>query len=83
MRRLPSGRRRVLDVGCGRGELLAKLAGRFDQAHGTDRDATMRHVASGRVSRLSHVTVSGEQLAQLEGTYDLITMVAVLHPPRH
>jgi cyclopropane fatty-acyl-phospholipid synthase-like methyltransferase len=73
----------VLDVGCGRGELLAKLAGRFDQAHGTDRDATMRHVASGRVSRLSHVTVSGEQLAQLEGTYDLITMVAVLHPPRH
>jgi SAM-dependent methyltransferase len=79
LRRLPQRRRRALDVGCGRGELLEKLAGRFDEAHGTDRDATMRNVASGRVSRLPHVTVSGEQLAQLEGPYDVITMVAVLH----
>lgn len=79
LRQLPQQLRRALDVGCGRGELLEKLAGLFDQAHGTDRDTEMRDVASRRVTGFPHATVSGGQLAELKGPYDLVTMVAVLH----
>ncbi len=79
LRNLPERRDRALDVGCGRGKLLAELAVRFTAAHGTDVDAAMREAARQRCARLPNVVVDGAQLADLDGHYDLITMVAVLH----
>ncbi|MGO1975022.1 MAG: class I SAM-dependent methyltransferase [Propionibacteriaceae bacterium] len=79
LRRMPARRRRALDVGCGRGELLASLAPRFDSVHGTDRDQQMRRAAAERCVDQETATVGAEELAALAGPYDLITMVAVLH----
>ena len=79
VRRLPDQRRSALDVGCGHGRLLGTLATHFDQVHGTDRDAGMRQAASRRVSQHPNASVNEVQLEKLEGAYDLITMIAVLH----
>lgn len=79
LRNLPEQRRRALDVGCGRGALIAALADRFAHVEGTDRDQTMRDVATQRTAELANVTVTAHQLDELAGPYDLITMVAVLH----
>jgi SAM-dependent methyltransferase len=79
LRNLPQHRGRALDVGCGRGELLAALANRFEHAEGTDRDQTMRDAAAQRTTGLGNVAVTAHQLDELDGPYDLITMVAVLH----
>ena len=79
LRNLPDRRERALDVGCGRGVLLAELAVRFDAVHGTDVDAPMREAARQRCAGLPNVVVDDAQLAELDGLYDLITMVAVLH----
>ena len=79
VRHLPDQRRSALDVGCGRGELLGTLASHFDQVHGTDRDAGMRQAAARRVAQLPNASVDAQQLVELQGGYDLITMVAVLH----
>lgn len=79
LRRLPTRRRRALDVGCGRGQLLQTLAPRFDAVEGCDADPEMRAVSAARVGGLPSATVHGEPLADLTGPYDLITMVAVLH----
>jgi SAM-dependent methyltransferase len=79
LRHLPDRRRRVLDVGCGRGKLLEKLAAQFEEVHGTDLDAGMRAVASQRVARHTKVTVTADQLPDIDGTFDLITMIACLH----
>ncbi len=79
LRHLPQRRHRALDVGCGRGELLAALAARFDHAHGTDLDPAMRDVARRRCAGLDNVTVDAAQLSELTGPYDVITLVASLH----
>ena len=79
LRNLPGRRERALDVGCGRGVLLAELAVRFDAVQGTDIDAPMREAARQRCADLPNVVVDGAQLAELDGPYDLITLVAVLH----
>jgi hypothetical protein len=39
---LPEQRHIPLDVGCGRGELLARLSPYFDAVRGTDVDSAMR-----------------------------------------
>jgi SAM-dependent methyltransferase len=79
LRRLPKRRARALDVGCGRGGLLALLAERFGAAHGTDIDWEMRRATAERCASFNNVTVGAEQLEELDVRYDLITMVAVLH----
>ena len=77
--RLPAQRRRAVDVGCGRGELLAVLAEHVDHVHGVDADAEMQRAASARCAGLPNVTVDGTALADLDGSVDVVTMVAVLH----
>lgn len=76
---LPAERGSALDVGCGRGGLVAALAPRFDRVLGTDIDRRMRDEATRRCGGLGNVRISGEQLSQLGGPFELITMVAVLH----
>ncbi len=77
--RLPDRRRRALDIGCGQGELLAALGSSFDEAVGTDTDAGMRAAAAARCSRLPSVRVTDTPLPELEGPFDVVTMIAVLH----
>lgn len=79
LRHLPERRARALDVGCGHGELLARLAGQFESAHGTDLSPEMVQIARRRCRDLPNVTVDGQQLTEMEGPYDVVTMVAVLH----
>jgi len=85
--RLPVRRRFALDVGCGRGELVARLAQRFDHVVGIDADRTMCAVAAQRcredgVTGVEIRSVTLEELArepQQARRFDLISMVAVLH----
>lgn len=74
---LPARRRTALDVGCGRGELLAALSPRFTTVHGTDRDGAMRGQAATRCTGLPNVTIHDD--TWIDGPVDLVTMVAVLH----
>lgn len=76
---LPDGRRTALDVGCGSGGLVATLAPRFEHVLGTDVDQAMRDAAAQRCGHLGNVRIGSEPLAELDGPFDLITMVAVLH----
>lgn len=79
LRRLPEHRRRAIDVGCGRGGLLARMAPHFEEVLGTDSDAEMRDRCAARCAGLPNVSVTGSPLAELSPGADLITMVAVLH----
>lgn len=76
---LPARRRGALDVGCGRGELMAALSPRFAAVHGTDRDGAMRGRAATHCSGLPNVTVHDGTWIEDQGPVDLVTMVAVLH----
>ena len=77
--RLPEARGRALDVGCGRGELLAVFATHFDSVNGIDVDCTMREAASARCAGLANVTIDATPLSEVARSVDLVTMVAVLH----
>lgn len=76
---LPERRRTALDVGCGRGELLATLSPHFREVLGTDVDESMRQVAALRCRGLPNVSVAGDAPTDLGGDLDLVTMIAVLH----
>lgn len=76
---LPSERVCAADIGCGKGGLVTKLTGHFDHVDGIDSDSKMRVAASSATASLNNSSISGVQLAHLQGPYDLITMVAVLH----
>lgn len=77
--RLPDQREHALDVGCGRGGLIAALAAHFNYATGLDPNADMRHAADQYCAGLTNVTVSGASFDAAPGPVDLVTMVAVLH----
>ena len=76
---LPVQRRTALDVGCGQGALVAALAPGFDAVIGNDLDPAMRAEAALRCSARPNVTIDGSDWAALDGPFDLVTMVAVLH----
>lgn len=76
---LPERRRAALDVGCGRGGLLVELAPWFDRVEGIDRDPGMREAAARRTADFPQVSIPEAPFEDLEGPYDLITMIAVLH----
>lgn len=79
MANLPERRRTALDVGCGQGELLARLAPAFENVVGTDLDDAMREQATARCAGLPNVTIRDRDLPQIARAFDLVTMVAVLH----
>jgi SAM-dependent methyltransferase len=79
LRRLPARRRRALDVGCGVGLLLSRLRGRFDEVLGVDADAAMAAVSAERFAGDPSVGVRHARFEDVDGAFDTITMVAVLH----
>lgn len=88
LRSLPPGAARVLDVGCGRGDLVRALAGRVAQVDGIDPDPRMALVAAERCRDLDGVTIrrrglgAHAEMLRAEGTgghYDALTMIASLH----
>ena len=84
LRRLPRRRRAALDVGCGLGGLVARLADRFDRVDGIDADpaavrwAAQRFASDGRVS-VREVPFGDVPVSDGLDGYDVVTMVAVLH----
>ncbi|WP_129782965.1 class I SAM-dependent methyltransferase [Promicromonospora panici] len=79
LRRLPVRRRRALDVGCGAGLLLGRLRGRFDEVLGIDADSAMAAVSTERFAGDPVVSVRHIRFEEVDGTFDTITMIAVLH----
>jgi 2-polyprenyl-3-methyl-5-hydroxy-6-metoxy-1,4-benzoquinol methylase len=84
LRNLPTSRRSALDVGCGEGVLLAKLASSFTEVTGVDADRGMVEAASRRLAANAQATVHLSTFVDFtstadNGAFDLITMVAVLH----
>ena len=79
MRRLPDRRDRALDVGCGRGQLVARLAAPFSHVDGVDANPEMARVAAQRFASDDRVLIRHAPFATVVERYDLITMVAVLH----
>jgi 2-polyprenyl-3-methyl-5-hydroxy-6-metoxy-1,4-benzoquinol methylase len=71
LRQVPPGATRVLDVGCGTGNLLRALARVVPEAYGIDRDPRAAALAGGTAADLLDLTP--------EPGYDVITAVAVLH----
>lgn len=76
---LPEQCRTALDVGCGRGELVAALAPHVGRVIGNDVDQTMREQAAQRCAGLPNVTITGDRWTDGRETFDLVTMIAVLH----
>jgi SAM-dependent methyltransferase len=76
---LPERRHLAVDVGCGRGELLACLSPHFDAVRGADVDSVMRQYATSRCAGLPNVTVTEGSWTDLPEAVDLVTMIAVLH----
>lgn len=84
LRNLPARRRTAIDIGCGKGVLTGKLATRFAQVTGIDRNEGMTAAASARLRDVPQVSIERCDFADFspaadDGGADLITMVAVLH----
>jgi len=88
LRHLPAGAARVLDVGCGRGDLVAALTGALGpggRVEGIDPDPEMAFTSATRFPSPSPVRIRRRTLAEhaalREHTerYDAVTMVASLH----
>lgn len=74
----------ALDVGCGDGLLVRKLADRAREVTGVDADPAMVRLARARTGHLPHVTcVTADFLTAEErfpaASYDLVTAVATVH----
>ena len=85
LRSLPDRPTRMLDVGCGRGALLAQLAARAQQVEGIDPDPGMARAAAALVEGLPGARVHRRTLAEhaalpeAASAYDAVIMVASLH----
>jgi len=72
----------VLDVGCGEGLLVERLAKVSRQVTGIDRDPAAIEQAKQRTAKLSNATIAAADFSRMEivpESYDLVTFVAALH----
>ncbi|MGI5288562.1 class I SAM-dependent methyltransferase [Nonomuraea polychroma] len=82
---VPGGCERALDVGCGDGLLVSKLAARVPAVTGADRSADAIAMARRQYGDLDNVTfveadyLDDEKGLLPEGKYDFVTAVAVIH----
>ncbi|TCC03000.1 class I SAM-dependent methyltransferase [Kribbella soli] len=75
-----AGGTEALDVGCGTGNLVRRLAGVFPAATGIEPDASTAAQARRTTADLTNVRILTQPFNELQGNrYDLITFVAVLH----
>lgn len=74
-----AGGTRALDVGCGTGNLVAKLAGALDDVTGAEPDPAVGTIAEDRFRNHSKIRIEKVPFERITGEYDLISMVAVLH----
>lgn len=81
LRQLPAAPEQVLDVGCGTGDLVRRLAARGSRVHGVDQDGAVIQRARQLSSDTTRISYSvGDVMAlPLSGDYDAITCLAVLH----
>jgi SAM-dependent methyltransferase len=80
LRQVPSGARRVLDVGCGAGTLQTRLAPTVRQVDGVDRSTAMLESAARRVPpnvMLHHGDAMDVDLPA--GAYDAVLSLSALH----
>jgi ubiquinone/menaquinone biosynthesis C-methylase UbiE len=79
--RLPEAAR-VLDLGCGNGEKLARLAGRFD-VMGVDLSAEQLRLAATRLPEAKLVHGDFSELAFEDESFDAVTaLYSITHVPR-
>jgi SAM-dependent methyltransferase len=77
---VPDGCREALDVGCGDGMLVRKLAGRAHRVTGVDRSAEMIRLARATSEGVGNADfIEADVLDLEEGRYDFVTAVAVVH----
>jgi 2-polyprenyl-3-methyl-5-hydroxy-6-metoxy-1,4-benzoquinol methylase len=73
---------RVLDVGCGEGLLVERLAAVSLHVIGVDRDEVAVRRARERTASLANVTLVDDEFLAMTtdpGAFDLVTFVAVIH----
>lgn len=80
-----SGTRRVLDIGCGTGNLIDRLRTRVDHVTGIEPDPATARFAAARFAEDESVVIEQLRFDRLRSTgrWDAITLVASLHhlPP--
>lgn len=69
----------ALDVGCGTGNLLCRLAPLFPRVVGIEADCGMAALATEAVVQWPNVEVINESFPAYSTGYDFVSMVAVLH----
>lgn len=81
LRAVPAGCDRVLDVGCGQGQLARKLAERCKEvvAIDADQEALAGAIAGSKDPRVTFLQADAMQYPFPETSFDLITAVATLH----
>ncbi len=80
LRAVPAGADRVLDVGCGAGQLAAALATRAAHVDALDRDQSMIELARRRVPANVNCVLADVMTADLEPeSYDAIVSMSTMH----
>lgn len=87
---LPAGASRVLELGCGTGNLTLRLAGKYPGARIVTADASAemtgltlaRAGAAGHGARIEAVTARFEDLSFAPGSFDVVTSCLSLHHVR-
>ncbi len=75
---LPSGRKRILDLGCGTGMFLEELSSRAEFVVGVDASPEMLKVAKGRAREVALVRADADALPFVDGSFDAVVSVTLL-----